>query len=194
MRSNSLGSITSFLIAILLLGALIGIYVIPGWVSQHRADNERSGEAMLKTLSTAEADFRSHDRDGNGIQDFWTADVAGLYKFGLIPREVAEADVAPLVPLVPKPIPYKGYFFRALVADDSVTPSVPYRADTDGKSGRVHNLNRYGFVAFPSGGYLSGKFMWVINESNSPLRHPADIPPPVNFPPDSYLLNWSKAF
>ena len=34
----------------------------------------------MKSLAAAEADFRgSNDRDGNIIEDFWTADVSALY-------------------------------------------------------------------------------------------------------------------
>ena len=44
-----------------------------------RLANERSAVTSLKTITTAEADFRSNDRDGNRTSDFWTADVFGLY-------------------------------------------------------------------------------------------------------------------
>ena len=30
-------------------------------------------------MATAQAEFRTYDRDGNGINDYWRADVAGLY-------------------------------------------------------------------------------------------------------------------
>ena len=40
-----------------------------------RLANERAAATSLKTITTAEADFRSNDRDGNRTMDFWTADV-----------------------------------------------------------------------------------------------------------------------
>jgi len=43
----------------------------------------RNASASLKTLATAEADFRANDRDGNRIADYWTGDVFGRY--GLVP-------------------------------------------------------------------------------------------------------------
>jgi hypothetical protein len=144
-------------------------------------------------LAYAEADFRTNDRDGNGINDFWTGDVAGLYKYGLIPREWAEADTAPLVPLVPEPIPYKGYYFKALMADDSMTPPALYRQDTDKKSGKVHNLERFGFVAYPAGGIAPAKYMWIVNENNSVPRRPLTSPPTSNWPSDDEQKSyWSK--
>ncbi len=42
--------------------------------------------ASLKTLATAEANFRSNDRDGSKIVDFWTLDVAALYGIPPPPR------------------------------------------------------------------------------------------------------------
>ena len=57
----------------------------------------------LKTLATAEADFRSNDRDGNKISDYWTASVAGLYTMtnsalskGANPLSLIELSVHPL--------------------------------------------------------------------------------------------------
>jgi len=49
----------------------------------HGRGCERNASASLKTLATAEADFRANDRDGNGVNDYGTGDVYGLY--GLIP-------------------------------------------------------------------------------------------------------------
>ncbi len=38
------------------------------------------------TLSSADVDFRGGDQSGNRIQDFWTADVAGLYGSKAVPH------------------------------------------------------------------------------------------------------------
>ena len=58
--------------------ATIAAIAIPGLVSAQRAANERNASASLKSVVTANHDFRSNDRDGNRIVDFWTGDVAGL--------------------------------------------------------------------------------------------------------------------
>ncbi len=58
--------------------AVIAAIAIPGLVSAQRAANERNASASLKTVMTANHDFRANDRDGNRIVDFWTGDVAGL--------------------------------------------------------------------------------------------------------------------
>jgi hypothetical protein len=189
---NVRGNATSYLVALVLIVTLIGAAVAARWIQRRRSETEQGGRTALRTLCTAEAEFRAKDRDGNGVRDFWTGDVAGLYKFGLIPRELAEADSAPVLPLVSQPIPWKGYFFRALTADDSETPPAPYQEDTDGKSGKVHSLSRFGFVAYPAEGITAPKLMWVINENNTSFGHRAGIPPPQNWPPDSILKTWSK--
>jgi Tfp pilus assembly protein PilE len=44
-----------------------------------RASNERNATMTLKTITSAEADFRANDRDGNHVNDYWTANLSGLY-------------------------------------------------------------------------------------------------------------------
>src|SRR5213592_4255451 len=66
--------------------------------------NERCGAGgPLKTLTSAQADFRAGDRDANGVEDFWVKDVAGLYttpgvdkqQIRLIELKLALADEHP---------------------------------------------------------------------------------------------------
>jgi prepilin-type N-terminal cleavage/methylation domain-containing protein len=66
------------LMIVIAIIAVIAAIAIPGLLAAQRASNERNASASLKTLGTAEADFRSNDRDGNVVNDFWTGDVAGL--------------------------------------------------------------------------------------------------------------------
>lgn len=70
------------------------------------------------------------------MKDYWTRDVAGLFRNGLIPRKMAEADVAPIRPLVTKPVPYHGYFLRAIEANAYETPPVTYAQVTDPAAAR----------------------------------------------------------
>ena len=67
------------LMIVIAIIAIIAAIAIPGLLSSQRASNERSASTSLKTLSTAEADFRANDRDWNHVNDFWTGNVAGLY-------------------------------------------------------------------------------------------------------------------
>src|SRR6185436_8111745 len=126
------------LIIIVAVILVIAAIAVPGLLSSQRASNERNASMALKALSAAEADFRSNDRDGNHVNDFWTGDVKGLYTMtsaevpgaGTAPKdeplrlieiEIAAADVDPnLVPaggenmsLQPfaTPSDRKGYWF-----------------------------------------------------------------------------------
>ncbi len=126
------------------------------------------------------------------MNDFWTADVAGLYyvkaggkPIALIPKEVADADAYPIRPSEKDPVPYHGYYFAALDWDESASPREPYRQDTDRKTGKVHNLHRFGFCAFPAKPGVTGRWVIFINENNS-LFWVRDWtgPPPTLWPND----------
>lgn len=67
------------LMIVIAIIAIIAAIAIPGLLQSQRAANERNASASLKTMATAEIDFRSNDRDGNRINDFYTQDVAGLF-------------------------------------------------------------------------------------------------------------------
>jgi|SRR5579862_3242086 len=183
---------------------------VPVWRRQWIPNNEREASDALKVLVSAEASFRAGDLDRNGVADYWTGDVAGLSKFGLIPRPLAEADFEPLVPLAPKPIPYNGYYFKALRMDKGETPPVAYRQDTDKTSGKVHHLTKFGFVAWPAEQGVTGSRMYIVNENNTifPRRElsklfPKEVwptikpqpdlsEPPDYWPPDEELVWYSK--
>jgi hypothetical protein len=186
------------LAAIVLITGLGGAGWLGWWLPKQaartRARNERNAGSTLTILSSAEADYRANDRDGNGVLDFWTGDVASLYRLGLIPRELAEADARPRSPLVPTPVPFRGYLFMALDFDESVTPPEPYRQDTDLKSGKVHHTEKFGFVAYPAEPGVTGEFIYIVNENNTAFRTPVGTTAmPGNWPSDPAIMqSWSK--
>jgi prepilin-type N-terminal cleavage/methylation domain-containing protein len=87
------------LMIVIAIIAIIAAIAIPGLLSSQRASNERNASTSLKTLTSAEADFRSNDRDWNHVNDFWTADVAGLYvmtsaaKLGGTPNDTTDPSI-----------------------------------------------------------------------------------------------------
>jgi hypothetical protein len=156
----------------------IGFLVVyPEWRSKRIARNERIAGTAIKSLTSAEADYRANDRDGNGVNDFWTGDVAGLYRLGLIERGVAEADLRPIHPLVPQPIPFHGYYFLAMKRDESESPPEDLQIDTDKNSGKVHHLTKFGFCAFPEKFGVTGKWSFIVNQNNTVFfeRHNGDF-------------------
>ena len=107
---------TLLVIALLGMGGILGFGFLAGtrngpfcwdcalFRNPYRIKEYRSGG--LKTIASAQADFRGNDRDGNGRQDFWRDDIAGLYTIvpvgsqeaiKLIELSVAGADEAPII-------------------------------------------------------------------------------------------------
>ncbi|HYF01325.1 MAG TPA: hypothetical protein VEJ18_20550 [Planctomycetota bacterium] len=166
-----LSPFVTFFLGVFVLSAGIGLAALPVWLHQRaqerRGENERTAAAVMKSLASAQAEFWVRDLDGNGIQDYWTGDLAGLYRWGLIDRATAMADLRPIVPLGPRPVPRNGYFFSALHVDASVDPPESYRQVTDPASGPVHNRTRFGFVAIPAEFRVTGLPVIVINEGNA---------------------------
>lgn len=188
-------------IVILLFVAIVSAIAIPGLMSSQRASNERHASTSLKTISSAEADFRANDRDANGVNDFWTGDVSGLYslKVGgrelqLIERAVAEADAGPIRTLCWPYRPKAGYFFVALEVDDSVqgSPESFYFQDTGGNRpmGDVHHLSKFGFCAYPKS-KDTGKYSFIVNENNT-LSRAKDVGRVSRWPADERLKShWN---
>lgn len=156
------GGCIGWAIGIIVLIVVVFAIVIPGLLSSGRASNDRNASSSLKTLASAEADFRSNDRDGNRVNDFWTGDVKGLYtltsalypgappysttdpSIKLIELSVACADVdGSMVPaggenhpvtMFGNPSPKAGYWYVALARDlsEANPAESAYKVDTGG--------------------------------------------------------------
>src|SRR6185503_5733204 len=79
MRLNRNGFTLVELMIVIAIIAIIASIAIPSLLASQRSSNERNAATSLKALASAEADFRENDRDWNRVNDFWTANVAGLY-------------------------------------------------------------------------------------------------------------------
>jgi hypothetical protein len=95
-----------------LLG-LYGVYAIQNW--WHARTIRVLGEDVLRPLRVP------HLNDDG----FWVGDITENYRLGKISRELAEADTAPLNPLVPKPVPLHGYFVRIMDSGPSFEDNKP---------------------------------------------------------------------
>ena len=162
MRKGKKGFTLIELMIVIAIIAIIAAIAIPGLLSSQRASNERNASTSLKTLSSAEADFRANDRDWNHVNDFWTANVAGLYtmtssavtgaalnstsdpSIKLIELSVASADTDASTPTAggensdltnfAVPSAKAGYWYMALVTDATLgaTTEATYKLDTGG--------------------------------------------------------------
>jgi hypothetical protein len=144
--------------------------------------------SALKTITSAQADFRANDRDGDGMNQFWRADIAGLYTLApgggpairLIEQSLALADAQPTVDLTSEGqlAPYSGYWFRALRHTDET--------EVDGL--------RFAAVAYPASYLRTGRFTYIVDENNTILRADLGHGKGLDVYPTSAELKaqWSK--
>lgn len=154
-------------------GAIVAAIAVPRLMMARSAAQEVSALSELRVLTTAEFIWRANDSDGNGMNDFWTGDVAGLYAFkdsqgqpvGLIEEALALADASPQQEhdlAGGSPVPKNGYYFSVLTLDDQGNL---YQADTDGDGRAVENTERFAFCAWPAQYPATGRLTYMVDES-----------------------------
>jgi hypothetical protein len=189
-----------FWIALPLLGGLLLALILPAFdfdlrcadcwaLHRHRHHAERPASTYLKAIAAAQADFRANDRDGDGVNQFWRADIAGLYSLApgggpairLIERRLALADPRPVYEIGAEGerAPLKGYWFRAI--------RCPGEKTIDGST-------QFAAVAYPADYPQSGRYTFILNEENTIYRadlgHGRGI---ETFPTEEDLKkSWSK--
>jgi len=156
---------------------------------QRSHPTERPPSTALKTIASAQADFRANDRDGDGVNQFWRADIAGLYALApsggpairLIERSLALADARPVYDLTQpgERAPKQGYWYRAIRGADEKT---------------LDAGARFAAVAYPADYPKSGKYTFIVDENNTIFR--ADLGHGKGlegFPTDDELrTKWAK--
>ena len=164
---------------------------VPGYVASTRTPNERTTSAAVGSLATAEADFRSNDRDGNGIADFWTRDINGLYSLlgvdgqpiRLIESDVAAADVtgcAPMSGMAPRDGEWKpraGHVIRAMATYE----------EREITSYGERNEGKFAFLGLPVT-YVAGRQLFMMDESLTIFRGD-----PGSSYDTQYVGGWSPA-
>src|SRR5262245_54473205 len=199
MASRQQGfTVLEILIVVVVIG-IIAALAIPGLISSQRSSHQRNASTSLKTICVAEADFKANDRDANKVNDYWTADIKGLYTLTsltatgnaggtadpplrLIDISIAAADAdgvtAPAggenmdITKFAVMANKGGYWYCALSKDNNVTgPDAQYQQDTGGilPMGSVHNVSKYGVLTFPDSSTY-GKFVYIVNENAAVFR------------------------
>ena len=164
-----------------------------GWLMRSRepllessGSNTRNAWISLKTIHSAQVDFRANDRDVNEKQDFWRKDIAGLYllknpggyEIKLIELSIASADAKPALQFEdPKTWSNKaGYWYQALGFRNETTP------DPD----------RFAALAYPETPD-EGIWYYIISHAGVIYRRHIDAgPKPDVYPDDPVKEGWSK--
>lgn len=151
---------------------------------------ETNAMSHLRVASLALLKFQSQDSDGNGVKDFWVADVSGLQRLIVSGKplklyrgdEIALADAKPALPLDKEEEfvsadgsifkfgklgdhkPLKGYVFAV----------VPSYTDASGKqvkfdSGNGRNKDRFALCAYPAEYGKPCKMTFVVDATGAVL-------------------------
>jgi hypothetical protein len=221
-KSGGLGIVAIVVIVVLVGGgmllAIVAAIAIPGLLSAQRASNERNASATLKTICTAESDYRSNDRDNDRAQNFWVRDVYGLFALNpsldgqsmppsptmdfaikLIEPSCAGADggglgvapgCAPLGGYVGIQSPKANYVFIAFESyERGGGGKVPFGAEGTIKGwGKCFNFSKYAFMAAPINA-SAGRSIFAVNEDCTIWRIPVGSGYSASYSPGK--LSWS---
>ena len=165
-------------------------------IQSRRASNERNASATLRSLVTAQADFRYNDRDGDGVKNFWVKDVAGLYgietrghALKLIEPSAAAADRTEgrgAYKTVRDGGPKAGYHFVALKKYVDDGEGIAYD-DGTGK-----NPLRFGFAAVPATYGQLSRTTFIIDVRNVAWSKNTGGKVPDRFPADPAKEGWTR--
>jgi Leucine-rich repeat (LRR) protein len=167
-----------------------------------------SAKHQLVLVQRAEEEFRKNDADGNGVKDYWVADVSGLYRLqgsssdpiGLIDAGIASIDAAPL------PKATKGCVDQERPSPNSAYETFPYKLQmisrgssgkeiatvTDGSGPKWFNENQFALCGYPREYPRLGRNTYLIDESGQLWMKDTQGKPVERRPADYDADGWSK--
>lgn len=130
---------------------------------------------------------KASDSDGNGIEDYWTEDIAGLYFFQpknshiplrMIDYSTAIADRFPSrnYPRV-VPSPKSGYWFKTLKVEGSV-------------NGR--NVDRFAVCAYPANYSSRDRWTYILSEGGTIFMKDLQGKTISEWPENPPAQGWSR--
>ena len=181
-----------------ILGVLLTALAVFLWLNYMspgtRGPSPRPASHSLKTVGTAQMDFRSMDRDGNGISDYWIHDVQGLYSvlgadkqaIKLIEVTIARADAFPFPPekegrfaQVPNSgSPRAGYFYAIIPLNSHGLP--------------LDGAKEFGVSAYPAN-YGSGPTLtFILNQDRVIWKKDTGGKRILKWPTDPQQEGWKR--
>lgn len=176
------------------------------------ASNQRNAAASIRSIRTAQENFKLNDLDRNGVKDYWTADIAGLYCLqvktttnavaALNDIGVASADArqhsdgyenddieynaALLLTFAPK----TGFLYQSMKLDAA---GVTYARDTDGGGSKVHNPDSFAVTAYPIAYGSVGVYTFIMNQDGKVYRRDTGGVPVLQWPNEfEFLRYWEE--
>ncbi len=181
-----------------------------------RAHQSRAHHPGLRTLATAQADFRHNDRDGDGLTNFWVRDVYGLFAscprgapvhpdhmLKLVDPSLAAADGKPALNAEEVPASLAiGRFKprRYLKEGPGRAYLAPYQIvvmthDASGRpydDGSGRNFHRYGFCMYPVGARREEESTFIMSETIDVYKKLTRGNPVLRWPSDLAAEGWTR--
>jgi prepilin-type N-terminal cleavage/methylation domain-containing protein len=160
------------LMIVIAIIAIIAAIAIPGILAATRAANERNASGSLKQINSVEVTFKTSDFDQNAVNDYWVADMAGLYytsvsgggQIKMIELAVALADGDTITTYTGfTSSPKAGYWFVRMgqYSDGSTTPVTFHNPPSN------THTDRFAFFAYPNSYGSSGRLVFIVSEAGT---------------------------
>ncbi|MEK7866509.1 MAG: DUF2950 family protein [Planctomycetota bacterium] len=203
MRRRTRGFTLVELMLVVAIIAIVAAIAVPSLFRSRVAANEVSCQATMKQLVTTEQVWRQTDSDRNGVQDFWTNDVAGFYGYRdavgmslkMVDINLATSDPAgwPTYTAAPFSLPGSvssktGFYHSVMTTNEA---GLPYQLDPDGDGFMTHPT-RFAFCGYPAQYPTSGVRQYIVNEEGVVFAQELGVVPPTTTWPatDPTTLGW----
>jgi len=171
------------LMIVIAIIAIISAIAIPSLLAAGRASNERNASGSLKSVLVANIDYKTNDRNGDTMSNFWCASISGLYtatsgtsnvEVRLIEVTLALADAdkdqdgGGVFPADGTSLdgtatrPKAGYWYEDIETSET---GAEYDPDDDD-----HNFTRFGYVCWPDVYNSTGSVIFIINQGGTMFR------------------------